>query len=516
MKNLAHTCELKQVVTRIVAAILLIAAAESIEIAKARDYSDAETLILRQAAAGKVAQLDNLPPEKRTIRAEFLVPLLMGKLVGVPVSHEGVMITHATIRGRLGLAGAQLPYAVWLNQCEFLDDVDLSHSHLYADLSMVGSTFRGDVDLDGLQADGNVVLNMTKFDGVFDLSDAQINGNLEASGTNFAGRNGISAQFNNIKVTKRADLDHMTIAVPLILDGAESQILTVGAVASDYSPPELRGQNGPYDAKRINLSHSIIHRELRIAGMQIESLQASGIKVEGLAALENVHIKGDADLSHSQLFDLALADDVTWPDKEENLVLTGIFFQYISPETHTGAAPQDSTKEDAKWEKLSEWVDHASYTTAPYQQLEDTLRKEGRVDQANDIFKRGQQRAWSHGSLGLKGKLKNFFLHWLIGYGREPQQAFFWAIPVVLFGWFLFRRREDVQPREAKDQERPYDPLWYSLDLFLPLSTLQAADVWIPRQDSRFRRYYARVHSILGWILVPIGLAAVTGLISGK
>ena len=56
----------------------------------------------------------------------------MGKLVGVSVSHEGVMITHATIRGRLGLAGAQLPYAMWLNQCEFLDDMDLSHSQPFA------------------------------------------------------------------------------------------------------------------------------------------------------------------------------------------------------------------------------------------------------------------------------------------------------------------------------------------------------------------------------------------------
>lgn len=86
----------------------------------------------------------------------------------------------------------------------------------------------------------------------------------------------------------------------------------------------------------------------------------------------------------------------------------------------------------------------------------------------------------------------------------------------MIFGWLVFRRRQDVEPRKQEDESRLYDPLWYSLDLFLPLTTLQAADVWMPIQSSRFRRYYARVHSILGWILIPIGLAAISGLVSGK
>ena len=77
----------------------------------------------------------------------------------------------------------------------------------------------------------------------------------------------------------------------------------------------------------------------------------------------------------------------------------------------------------------------------------------------------------------------------------------------------MFRRARDVQLQDSIDEGKRYNPLWYSLDLFLPFIDLQAAGVWMPRQDSWLRRHYARVHTILGWVLIPIGLAAITGII---
>jgi hypothetical protein len=60
---------------------------------------------------------------------------------------------------------------------------------------------------------------------------------------------------------------------------------------------------------------------------------------------------------------------------------------------------------------------------------------------------------------------------------------------------------------------KTYSPFWYSFDLLVPAIDLQQADYWIPRQDWRAGRTYVHVHRILGWILVPIGIAAVTGII---
>ena len=84
---------------------------------------------------------------------------------------------------------------------------------------------------------------------------------------------------------------------------------------------------------------------------------------------------------------------------------------------------------------------------------------------------------------------------------------------MVFIGVLMFRRARDVQLQDSIDEGKRYNPLWYSLDLFLPFIDLQAAGVWMPRQDSWLRRHYARVHTILGWVLIPIGLAAITGII---
>lgn len=516
MKKLSRKDPLQRVAVRGLAVLALIAMGSSARTAQAQAQNEAESQVLRQAASGKEAELGNLPAEKRKIRAEFLAALLMGTLPGASVSHEGVLIKDAVIEGRLGLAGAKIPFAAWFTNCEFKNDVDLSHSHLYGDLSVVGSMFRGDADFDGLEAEGHVVMSLARFEGLFDISDSKINGNLEASGATFSDRNGNPAQFDDIKVSSRADLDHLTLEVPLTLDGADAQIITLGKAKSVYAPVNLREKAELYSAKTIILSHAAVHRDLQIIGVQVDRLLGNGLKVEGLTTIENVKITARADLSHAQLFSLMLGDDVVWPTDETSLQLAGISFQYVSPDIPSDQGKSGGANDEAKWKKLSEWVDHSSFTTAPYQQLEDVLKKQGRVEQSDDVYKRSQKRARTKGGLNFTGKIKNVLLYLLVGYGREPNWAFYWCIPVVVLGWIVFRKREDVQPKDPRDKDRPYDPLWYSIDLFLPLTTLQAADVWIPRQNDWPRRYYARVHSILGWILVPIGLAAVSGLISGK
>jgi hypothetical protein len=51
----------------------------------------------------------------------------------------------------------------------------------------------------------------------------------------------------------------------------------------------------------------------------------------------------------------------------------------------------------------------------------------------------------------------------------------------------------------------------YSLDLFLPLINLHIDENWQPNRLGR--QIYAVVHSMVGWILVPLLLASLTGII---
>jgi hypothetical protein len=58
-----------------------------------------------------------------------------------------------------------------------------------------------------------------------------------------------------------------------------------------------------------------------------------------------------------------------------------------------------------------------------------------------------------------------------------------------------------------------YNPIWYSLDLFISIVDLRMAEDWEPRPERMWARAYMRIHIILGWILIPIGLLALTGVI---
>lgn len=71
-----------------------------------------------------------------------------------------------------------------------------------------------------------------------------------------------------------------------------------------------------------------------------------------------------------------------------------------------------------------------------------------------------------------------------------------------------------TQRSEDKARYRgTYNPLWYSVALFLPIVDLGDAKIWEPKTCRRCARHYMRLHIVLGYLLVPIGLAAWTGLI---
>jgi len=70
-----------------------------------------------------------------------------------------------------------------------------------------------------------------------------------------------------------------------------------------------------------------------------------------------------------------------------------------------------------------------------------------------------------------------------------------------------------MELQKPEDSRRVYNPFWYSLSLFVPFVDLQSHTVWKPKDDCSFLRHYMRVHTLLGWILIPIVLAALTGII---
>ena len=101
-----------------------------------------------------------------------------------------------------------------------------------------------------------------------------------------------------------------------------------------------------------------------------------------------------------------------------------------------------------------------------------------------------------------------------IGYGRYPGRALIPCALIVAFGCLVFAPRR-MEPKYPEDRpgEEVYHRFWYSLTLFMPFVKLQYEDAWRPKRQERWVWFYVRLHTLLGWTLVPFVLAAVTGIL---
>ena len=321
----------------------------------------------------------------------------------------------------------------------------------------------------------------------------------------------------------------MELNGPFTLEEADLNELRLGRDGQQCkaSSVDARGNscNDLPTAPSFDLEGATVHRDFTILGQDLDNLVASGLVVDGRAMLQGLIINSSVDLRGARFQYLVLADDVSWLDHnhsaESHIQLDGITFSQIELQDHRNFDNPTSqyfvVSDKAYAKMIAAWPDNAGFSARAYQQLEKAFAEAGRSDLADLAFEslKDKERASRH--LSTAQKALSWALSLLIRYGREPYRALYISIAILLFGWYVFRSEKFVEPKDPEKQKKGvFSPFWYSLDLFLPLSTLPDTDIWIPKQTDRFRRIYARVHALLGWIPVPIGLAVVTGLIPGK
>jgi uncharacterized protein YjbI with pentapeptide repeats len=353
------------------------------------------------------------------------------------------------------------------------------------------------------------------FTGTADFSYAQIGGNFEANNMQFTNREkaayfhrmtvGDTAFFVTAVFTGTADFSHAQITGNFQANGARFNntkteavfgSMTVGGAAKFK---EARFE-GPVDFSYAQIGGNFEANEARFNNTETEA-DFDSMTVGGKALFQEAVFAGRVDFSYAEFMSIDIQAE-SWPAESDSVILSGMTYKHIS------AGPE----EDNAWRRLLEWVDGSAYSVQPYVQLEAFFQAEGYPERADEVFVARKRRERKE-ALGGLSAWWNAFLECFVLYGRSPERALCWSgLVVFLFGFPLFRRREDMEPQKPEDASRPYCPFWYSLDLFLPIN-LQMANVWRPRQDRRFAPHYARLHIILGWVLTTIGLAAVMGII---
>lgn len=180
------------------------------------------------------------------------------------------------------------------------------------------------------------------------------------------------------------------------------------------------------------------------------------------------------------------------------------------------------------------------FTYQPYLQMAEVIEKAGYSNEStwlrikmNDIK--------MESNIKFSKKVWLWFLKVLLGYGYKPIRVIYWAIGIWLLGAILFSygyNKEQIKPpskfawEDTEYQEYytyypKFDPLIYSLDVFLPIVNLGQQDFWKPISNHLITYKWFRcagsllllfvyLEILLGWFLTSMLIAGITGLIKQK
>lgn len=179
------------------------------------------------------------------------------------------------------------------------------------------------------------------------------------------------------------------------------------------------------------------------------------------------------------------------------------------------------------------------YDRQPFSQLEETFRRTGEDRLANDVYFKRKRRESARIKLrNPVAWLKDRFLWLITGYGVRLKYLSVTIALTLLVGTLIFHFEGAVEPRLDKQQSHavclqanlerktslPYfEAFWISLNLFLPVKIPSGAywkpssQVWVFKTKCgtlgiKFTTF-ATVLKLVGWILVPLGVAGLSGIL---
>ncbi len=503
-----------------------------------------KTLGMKQAVFSQQANFHQLKVDLDAFfgEAEFKGPVDFGA-----AQIEGNLVfKEARFTGKdqaADLNGLKLGGSLHCSNAVFEGGVDLAGAKIGAELNGQGARFASPdqkVIFTGVKVGQIAGFDRAEFRGPVYFSSMEVNGIFSANEARFES-SGQEVSFSNLKVSSGAQFGGTVFKGPVNFGSA--------AIAGDIhfdkarfenkdQPPKFYGLkvdnfgsfmdtvfqggvsittasfknlffSGSSDSSltypQVNLDATVVDYGLVIGDLNLDTFQASRLQVKGPTILKNVKISRKADLRDSNLFSLKMKD-VTWPAKPEEVWLEGLSYQSVS----AGEGPRD-------WQKLSAWINDSRYDTRNYSQLADYFKHGGYQERADEVYIQGRRREvleqwWRPDHLATL-----IFWDGLAGYGKKPGRTFWLGLIIVLVGTRFFDPR-NFDPSflggwtwmlNGNVWRTRVVRFFLSLDEFLPGVDLGLARLWQMSKITYPTLLYYHFHKISGWILVPIGLAAI-------
>ncbi len=433
-----------------------------------------EKFVLAQVSTGKSADLESefADATNRVLRGAFVEALLTQS--GTNIHRNGFSIEHAVILDPLDLRNAEVHFETTLSECRFAGPVNFSKSIFENGFSLTGSIFEDSANFLSMKIQRLAVFDKTRFASEVNGAQMEILGDFTARDARFNSPSGL-VNFTSLKTSGDAIFSNAAFAGPVSFQSAH-----------------ITG-NCRFDASLFASTNALIDFEEMSVGAATSFVSN---RFAGYVSFKDAKF---AALDFSK---------VTWPvgrDDTEWLWLNGMTYTRIS-----AGAEKDS------WQNLYNLVERtahgSAYSPDIFSRLADYYRKLGYPRQANTIF-RAQKKREREEVLSGASWAWSFFLEHFVGYGRSPERAIFWSVAIIGIGCVMFRPSR-MEPQKTEFTQRKYSPFWYSVDVYLPIIKLHDAEIWKPKEEYVLSHLWRRVHTVLGWALIPIALAAWTGMLS--
>jgi len=354
------------------------------------------------------------------------------------------------------------PSSLTIRNAHITGGFDLSEWDLPFILRFIDCSFLGDVDFARYRTTASLLFRHCDFQGQAIFSEVHIERDFSAENCHFNG-------------TKRT----------MALSDNEPTTFVHGRIGDDFSV------NGSQFKGVLNLKHLNVGRDLYLQDTTYQGAEPDPDGDPGQVYL--------VPLAGTQIGHFLRIDHVLDINPATRIQVADCTFAGIFAQTNVKSTEE---KEELFMLKMLEDLE---YRAGSYDLIEHEFIRRGRPDLADDVYMHGKDRE----TAGARGfaKVKNLVLKYVAGYGRQPALAFTWCFAAVLIGAFVFVRDEGGK----RDGRRYLRSFWYSLDLFVPVISVSGRDPEPPK--SPFARSYVRIHRLLGWLLLPIALAAITGIV---
>ncbi|MBI5747906.1 MAG: hypothetical protein HZA00_02190 [Nitrospinae bacterium] len=476
---------------------------------------------------------------ERIIRSEILYWLCTSPDAIQNIHTKGIQIWGAKITGFIDFEGASIPHILRIMNCFIEEEIILMDAKTKT-INLFKSLLKS-FTADRINIEGTLVLKKVIAKGVIRLLGANINGDLNCNGASFENAEGDSFRGDGLTTKGSVFLDNVTSKGAILLPGAKING-NLGCTGASFESVE----GYSFIGDRLSTKDSVVFNNItskgviRLLGANINGdLDCTGAsfedagkyvliteraKIGGVFFLNKLKkANGRFNFSYMNVGQF-VDDENSWPN-QDNLILTGFEYKGFGG----GNTPTEADKR-IQWIRLQ---DKKYFSTQPYEQLAKVYRQIGHESDAREVMIAKQEDLRKYGKLSRKAKFWNWFLGETIGHGYKPLKAVGIIIVFLIFGIFIFSwannysvmqpskervyMSKDFQEKRSIPPEYPqFNPIMYSMDVFVPFLDLHQEDYWLPDASKPYGfwfRIYFWLHILLGWVFSTLTAASLTGLI---